>query len=244
MKPEAYRETYELEETFWYFVAQKELVFQVLRSEAGGKDKNLRILDAGCGTGGLTRGLERFGTTVGVDVSDEAIRYSRSRGLQHLLKGSVTRLPFREFSFDIVTSMDVLYHRKVEDDRESLREFHRILKRGGLLILNLPAFPFLKSSHDEAVETRKRYTRGEVERLLVDTGFHIRKATYRHTLLFPFVTVVRLLKRGFPSEGSDLRPLPLWANGLLIRILRFETRILKICNLPFGSSVFCIAWKG
>jgi hypothetical protein len=142
--------------------------------------------------------------------------------------------------------MDVLYHSAVQDEARVLASFRRALKPGGLLVLNLVAFEFLRSTHDIAVHTRRRYTRPALLDLLRHSGFAVERATYRHCLLFPPVAVYRLMRRALhrtaPEEtASDVSlPGPL-VNGLLWQLCRMENRIVQRWPLPFGTSVFAVA---
>ena len=74
--------------------------------------KTGRVLDAGCGTGGLLRRLAHR-KAWGVEIASEGIRFCRQRGLDNILQASVTELPFRPNSFDVVLSIDVLVHQWV-----------------------------------------------------------------------------------------------------------------------------------
>ena len=58
------------------------------------------VLDAGCGTGMLARRLTDAGYTVTcLDLSPEALRLAKTRGLENVVEGSVNALPFPENSF-------------------------------------------------------------------------------------------------------------------------------------------------
>jgi SAM-dependent methyltransferase len=243
MDKEVYRITYELEDTHWYFVGTRKLVLDKLTRLGKARQSRLMILDAGCGSGALMKVLEDRGTAVGIDISEEAMHYSGMRGVRYLVQGSTAMIPFKDSQFDVVFSIDVLYHQGVEDDVVALRELHRVLKEGGALVMNLPAYNFLFSSHDRVVHTRSRYTRAEITGKLCKAGFTIRKATYRNSLLFPLVLAVRVIKSVLSSGGTDIQFTPGWLNGLLTSVLKLENGILKFINLPFGSAVFCVAEK-
>jgi ubiquinone/menaquinone biosynthesis C-methylase UbiE len=114
-----------------------------------------------------------------VDISDHAIQFCRERGLQQIAKASVTDLPYEPQTFDLVISMDVLPFINVSDIPTVLAEFHRCLKPHGYVVVNLAALAWLQSEHDVAWDTKKRYRKAEVERVLQDAGFYIVKSTYR-----------------------------------------------------------------
>ena len=103
-------------------------------------------------------------------------------------------------------SLDVLYHRGIKDDVAALTELERILKDGGVLVINLPAYEFLSGPHDEAVHTRERYTKEKLAGRLKAAGFEIEKITYRNTFLFPAVVIVRTASKAFCGQNEATRP--------------------------------------
>ncbi|MGH7800733.1 MAG: class I SAM-dependent methyltransferase [Thermodesulfobacteriota bacterium] len=245
MEKSEYKTMYEVEDSYWWYVGLRELIFSYLKRQypCGG---NLKILDTGCSTGALLKMLTTFGQTQGIDISEYALTYCKKRGLDQILQGSVSHLPFKDNQFDIITSIDVLYHTQVEDDVKALQEYHRVLKISGRLILNLPAYEYLRSTHDKAIHTKRRYTRDDIERKLEFAGFKIEKITYRNSFFFPIILLYRLLKKNSKINSnptSDLRSLPNSANKVLISIMKVENLILQKINFPVGSSVFCIAYK-
>jgi SAM-dependent methyltransferase len=181
-----------------------------------------------------------------LDASLQGLFLARSRGLAGLAAGSVGMLPFAGEAFGIVTSIDVLCHRGVEEEA-ALREAHRCLEPGGLLILQVPAFSWLYGEHDRAVWTNRRFRRAEVEALLERTGFTLRESFYRMSLLFPAAALRRVWKRRTGPEGearSDVRPASALVNAFFGAALRIETAFAALgLRLPFGLSVFCVAQK-
>src|SRR5579872_6137189 len=133
-----------------------------------------KLLDAGCGTGGFLADLTRRfpeSETIGLDADEMACRWAAEKSGRPICAGSINALPFGDASFAAIVSVDVLCHRDVDETR-ALSQFHRCLAAGGLLILNLPAYRWLMSRHDTAVYNARRYTRGDVMRLLRGAGFH------------------------------------------------------------------------
>jgi SAM-dependent methyltransferase len=203
-----------------------------------------RLLDAGCGTGGniLHAGLND--TQWGIDAAPEALAWCRRRALTRTARARVQALPFADGAFDGVISCDVLYHRAVEDKVAALREMARVLRPGGVLFINVPAFACLRSSHDEAVHTGTRFTRATLRPVIEAAGLHIRELRYWNTLLFPAAAAARLLRRGGQGRDSDLENARAGAmNSLLAGVLAVERRILRVAPLPFGLSLFCVARK-
>jgi SAM-dependent methyltransferase len=181
----------------------------------------------------------------GMDVSWDALAFSRGRGERGLAQGDLTALPFRSESFDLVTALDVVEH--VEDDGKALHEICRILRPGGLFLMSVPAYSFLWSSHDDALHHKRRYTAGMLAPRLRAAGLSPQKITYLLAFLFPVIALFRLADRLRPAgrpASAHLVPLPAVVNRLLIGLQAAELALARRLGLPFGVSLFCVARKG
>jgi len=246
MEKKEYEIMFYLEEEHWWYAGLRSLVTHFIELERHSRPE-LMILDAGCGTGMLLQAWANY-EPIGFDYSAEALTYCRRRNLRRLLQASVNCIPFDSDTFDLVVSLDVIYHAGVTDDYGALLEFYRVLQRGGLLILNLAAFNILKSSHDKAIHTSRRYTARHLRELLRTAGLKIELLTYRNTVLFPVLASVRLLKRLFSGETlqvkSDLNLPGKITNNFLKKIILFENKLIQAGHhFPIGLSIFCIARK-
>lgn len=243
MEKEQYEILYRLEERHWWYLGMQRIVGSMLErylSPAGG----LRILDAGCGTGGMLKYLAKFGSPVGIDVANEAVGLAHQRGLDGVARASVEELPFTASVFDLLVSFDVLYHQAVVDDRRALQEFHRVLKPGGLLLVRVPAYNWLRGAHDLAVHTRHRYTGSELGNKLQDAGFSLLKVTHVNSLLFPVAAAKRLMEGKHHPLMMDLELPPAPINSMLYSVLKLESRLLPAVSFPWGLSVMALARKG
>ncbi len=227
----------------WWYGGMRAINAAMLDRVFGGR-RDLRILDAGCGTGGDALFLRRYGTVVGLDLATAALALARGRIPGWLARGSVLQLPFADHSFDLVTSFDVLYHRAVIDERQALAEMRRVLRRDGRLLIRLPAYEWLRSRHDRQVHTRHRYTAGEVARLLHENGFTVEQLTYALTLLFPISAAVRLLERVLPepqtASAIELPSRPVNA-ALRLPMMLEAAYIGHGGKWPFGLSIVALA---
>lgn len=246
MEKHEYEVMFRMEEDYWWYLGLRDLVWLYI-GQFEKKQNTLKILDAGCGTGKF---LETCGNycAYGIEISEEAFKYLKRRKIKNVVRSSISHLPFNKGVFNLIISLDVLYHARVKKDEDVLIEMYRLLAGDGLIILNLPAFEFLRSEHDQAIHTKQRYTVKDIQNKLEQAGFTIEKITYRNTFLFPVAALVRLLKRVSLIKGaearSDLRLLPPWLNKLLFLLLLIENRLLYYgVKFPFGLSVFCIAKK-
>lgn len=242
MQKIAYQEMFENEITHGWYVGTRNLMIEFLKKNLA---NNAKILDAGCGTGGTMIRLknEGFAKITGIDTSKDAIFYAKKRGLENVKLASINKLPFATESFDVIICLDVLYHQGV-DLKKATIEFKRILKKGGVLYIQEPAYAWLKSKHDTAIQTQKRFVRKELEDLLKKENFKILKSTYFNSLLFALMAIKRLINKiSSDNRGSDVSRLPNMINDLLLGVLTFESKLLKLINLPFGLSIICVARK-
>lgn len=246
MEANEYETMYHREEDHWWYVGLHDLVLTSLRTYCAGRSA-VSLLDAGCGTGKLLA-QSPVQRGVGVELSSHALPYLRRRELANVVQGTVSRLPFADGVFDVVVSLDVLCCVRSPGDLHALRELGRVLRPDGLLLLNLPAYPALRSHHDSAVHIQQRYTRRGLRALLADAGLHCQVLTYRNTILFPIAGLVRgwqkLFQKAPDEPRSDLRPMPDLVNRLLTYPLVLEKKWIQAgLRLPFGLSLYCQAAK-
>lgn len=184
-----------------------------------------RLLDLGCAAGHDTAWFSRKAREAfGLDYSESAVEEAR-RSYPHIefIRGSSASLPFEDNFFDVVTFIEVLEHLPEQDERPTLREIHRVLKPGGILILSTPhkgLFYFLDPLDAKfkllrllkkflpgmekferaypgcygGLKGHKHYTLDEIKRLLGE-GFQIRRVYRNSLLLHPLSTWVYLLAK-------------------------------------------------
>jgi SAM-dependent methyltransferase len=251
MQTEDFDQLYELEEDLWWFAGMREITASLLGSFVR-KKPPVKILDNGCGTGGMIAWLQRYAaaqSVFGIDLESDAVRYSRQRS-SNVAQASATRLPFTDASFDMVTSFDVIVQIPGDGDVSAIEEMYRVLQPGGVGFIRAAACKWMWSSHDSALGTQRRYSLDELVQMLRRAGFRVDRATYANSILLPVAAFRRLvLKRfGLAPTGSDVVPFPpslRWLNPLLKKLLTFEARILQYpsVRLPIGLSIICIFTK-
>jgi ubiquinone/menaquinone biosynthesis C-methylase UbiE len=243
-----YQIMYEIEETHWWYKGMRKISDTWLKkylSKDLAKGCELKILDAGCGTGFNLIHLSKFGKTQGIDYSIDAVEFCRKRN-QIITHDSIQKMPFPNQSFDLLTCIDVLYHRWVTDDVAVLKEFNRVLAKDGLLFIRVAAFNSLLSEHDKAMHVRERYTKTKLKERLEMAGFKVEKISYCNFFLFPIAYLMRKIKTLIinaetDKATSDNKPLSAPLNYCLMKILFLEAYLLKIMSFPFGISLICIA---
>jgi SAM-dependent methyltransferase len=207
-----------------------------------------RLLDCGCGTGANVELLDTFGRAYGFDLTEIGLRIGRAAGRRRLARATVTAVPFPTASFDIVTSFDVLYSLEDRDEKTAIAEMFRLLKPGGVAIVNVAAMPVLRGDHSVLSREVRRYTRADLRTRLERAGFAIERLTYTNATLFPALAIARRLQRwrGQRSEreaGAEISVPAAPINAIMTGVMQLEALWLRCFDAPFGSSLLCLARK-
>ncbi|WP_372623876.1 class I SAM-dependent methyltransferase [Falsiroseomonas sp.] len=231
------------EDGMWWYRAAHARVLDALRRRPGARGP---LLDAGCGTGGM---LRRFGAElpdsapVGLEYVPEAARRAATKSGRPVAAGDANRLPFPDASFGAAVSIDVISHAGVEPAR-ALAELHRVLRPGGTLVLNLPAYEWLTSAHDIRVHNARRFTRSGATRLLQAAGFAEVEGRYWNGLLLPLMVLQRKVLQRRPDAPSDVTDFPPWIDASLHAVSEVERWLgLRGVPMPGGGSILILATR-
>jgi ubiquinone/menaquinone biosynthesis C-methylase UbiE len=243
MDPREYEIMYRAEQSHWWYQGMAAITRSILEIFYA-PGSGLAILDAGCGTGAGLLFLSRYGTVTGLDLSAHALCFCAERGCSEVTRASVMALPFQDEVFDLVTSFDTLYFEGIHDEA-ALNETSRVLRPEGRLLIRVPAFDWLRGTHDTKVSTAHRYSSKELADKLVKGGFEIELLSYANMILFPLALIKRFSERWrlAPQQDSDIA-----VNvGALSRFFRsclvLESRLIRFWRLPFGLSLLAMAKK-
>lgn len=241
MESALYKEMDTIEQTHWWFLGRRAVVFEVLRRFAPGK----KLLDVGLGTGQNAALFMKEGFEVtGLEPSGEAVALAlqKAPGLK-IIEDSFPSARVPEAFFDVIVLLDVIEH--IEDDREALRGVYRALRPGGIALITTPAFPFLWSRHDELAHHYRRYRRAELKHTLKAAGFATPLLSYYNFFLFPGVALLRFMYKllGIKKNESDFGSTPGFLNKPLGALFGFERVLLRFFALPFGVSLLAVARK-
>jgi SAM-dependent methyltransferase len=242
METDEYLKLADVEERMWHFRSLHRHAHRLLSRGLGGTNAPL-ILDAGCGTGGLISRLARAEPSwkfTGIDFSPLACEFAAKRSPQSDIRvASVTELPFADESFDGVVSLDVVC--QVEEREKAFQEFFRCTRRGGVVVVNLPAYRWMWSYHDDTCQTKHRFGRRELARCLEAAGFADVRVTHWNMLPFPLLILKRKVFRTRKAT-SDVRLFPAPVEALFNGAMALEHAWLdRVGSLPFGSSVLAVA---
>lgn len=229
------------EKKHWWHIAKRSLIKKFIVG------KNLNILVSGFGGGMICDELKAAGHhVIGLDISGVSCEYVNKKIGIPVINGDLENLlPFAKESFDIIIIADVMEH--LRNDKQLLNEAFVCLKPQGKVIITVPAYSHMWSYWDIRLHHKRRYSLSGIKKKVTEAGLSVKKASYYHMLLYPFVyfyRVILCLPRGGCPGKSDFSILP---NRLLFSLLVFyyglERFLLKIIDLPFGLSIFVIGIK-
>lgn len=231
------------EDTNWWFKARQDFIYRYLLSHQYPTD--VRILDIGCGGGGLLSYLRERGYTAlaGIDLSPEAIAFCRSRGLTDVhLDDAQNVATFSAESFDVIIASDVLEH--LPEDAKALARWQDLLKPGGVLIVFVPAYQALWSERDVVNKHITRYTRPRILAMAKAIGLEVQQSSYWNFCMFLPYALLLKIKRFTTQKIVAISKDETLVNQVLKGILVLEnTHILKGRSFPFGVSFLAIFKK-
>ena len=192
-------ELIELEETYWWHVAKRELVLDLLKRHAPPPG---RLIEGGIGSArNLLEFQSRGYDVAGLDIMPEAVENAQRRGLSDVAVHDLTQpWPFAGGSAKAVVVLDVLEH--LPDPVATLQHIHTVLEDGGRAIVTVPAHQWLYSDWDEALGHYRRYRPSELRAHATEAGFEVDRLSYWNGFTFPAAVAVRGWEKLFPRERS------------------------------------------
>ena len=238
-KTAEYHKMAEAETVFWWYRAlHYRILHEIIRNF--GQNKDIRILDSGCGTGGLMLFLRNKGYTniTGFDLSDLALDFCEQLKLNVSKQDIFNYADIHEDSlYDVIVNSDVLCYIEWERHTKIIPDLQKMLKSGGLLLVNLPAFNIFKGEHDIAVGLLRRYN------IKMVRGFFPTARIYCWPfLLSPVILISRLLQKVrlvlklAHGNSSDVKTPIFLINNIFYGLCKFEINHLRFRN--WGSSIF------
>jgi SAM-dependent methyltransferase len=230
----AYRELFH---GHWWWRARERLILETIEAHRS-RNGPETILDVGCGDGLFFDRLEQYGKVEGIEMEPAAVS-SDSRWRNRIFIG-----PFDE-TFDLgrrytlVLMLDVLEH--FPDPIARLKWAGELLRPDGMLILTVPAFELLWTSHDELNHHYTRYTRRRLSEVVEDAGLRLEFARYFYHWMFPVKLAVRFKEALLGAEPETPSIPRAWLNRLLYGVSRIEQKTLGRLPLPFGTSLLAVA---
>jgi SAM-dependent methyltransferase len=226
------------DEHHWWYCGRR----RVLHAALGKLElpANALVLDAGCGSGRTMDELRAYGRVHGFDLSEEGVEHARGRGHRDVHVARLEQIPYPDETFDVVTCLDVVEH--TPDDVRSLRELLRVVRPRGYLVVTVPAYQLLWSSHDVANQHYRRYRRSTLRRAAQEAGWEPLTWSYFNTFFFLPGAAVRVgerLRRPHKRRGRpNVQLTPRALDGVLELPMRVEAGMIRLgARLPVGMSL-------
>lgn len=135
--------------------------------------KDARVLDFGAGSGTYAKMLKKQGVTPDCLEPDRTLQAKLKNSGFNVLKGAHE---LESEAYDVIYALNVFEH--IEDDFAEMENLYKALKKGGSLIIYVPAYKLLFSSMDEQVGHLRRYRRGRLKRLARSVDLEIKELYY------------------------------------------------------------------
>jgi SAM-dependent methyltransferase len=198
-----------------------------------------RVLEVGSGTGNLTFYLSQLcEELVCVDKSDHYVQHLKidypniSFYCIDIADTSIFDILNRE-SFDTIVCVNVLEH--IENDMLALKNMLDLLKKGGKLLLFVPALSWLYGTFDRKVKHYRRYNKQELVEKVKRSGFIVKEVRYHNFIgIFGWYLNAKILKR---TEFPIIQPL------IYDKLVPVISKIEEKFKLPLGMSLFLVAEK-
>jgi 2-polyprenyl-3-methyl-5-hydroxy-6-metoxy-1,4-benzoquinol methylase len=243
---------YTYEKDHFWFRSRNRIIGSIIKRYLPDNDNHdIRLCEVGCGTGIISHYLSLNGYHMTCcDLYLDGLHYAHKRGSgERYFQCNLYDLPFFN-EFDMVLACDVIEH--LDEDKAALSQIFNALKPGGFCLITVPANQLLWSDQDINAGHKRRYISHTLHELVSYTGFIPIRISYFMTVPLPILLVKRLFSRKKETKmqinvenkvNSNELSLPWYINELLYLALLPERIIFPFLNLPFGSSLLCIAQK-
>ena len=239
MERAVYEAMAEHDERHWWYRGRREVVAALIRRKVF-PPKGAKLLEIGCGTGHNLAMLGEFGTVDALEVDEVARGMAQERLGRAVLSAPLPQLAgVPNNQYDLVAALDVIEH--IPDDRAALEGIARVLKRGGKLVMTVPAHQWMWSAHDVVNHHQRRYSKRSLRELIDNSPLRLEAIGYLNSLLFPVAVAQRVASKLTGKEDANLAPPAEPINQALERVFAAERRVIGRVPLPPGLSLFAVA---
>ena len=190
----------------WYLRSRDEFVAGWMRKKLT-PGQPWRVLDAGCGTGGVIEQLAQENVIcTGTDMDMASLVWGASQGrVPSGAMADICKLPFSDKSFDFAVSSEVLEH--VENDTQGMKELLRVTRKG--VLISVPAHMYLWTDSDEILLHYRRYSRERLENMVADANGRIAQLGSFGFIPGTMVLGYKAVQKMLGKHGKSANELPL-----------------------------------
>ena len=191
---EEFKMMYEAEEKLWWYRILHEKILNEIQLKFS-LNKDISILDIGCGTGGLLSflSINNYTNLKGIDYSEHSIYFSKLRNL-NIQKLSIDEIQtaFKSQKFDVIICNDVFYCLNKTQIINALQNIEILLNSNSIFLSNNNAFNIFYGTHDIVVGGKWRFTLKDFQEFTSNTSLTIQYHSYWTLILSPLVLLVRI----------------------------------------------------
>jgi 2-polyprenyl-3-methyl-5-hydroxy-6-metoxy-1,4-benzoquinol methylase len=229
----------QLDQRHWWYRGRRKVLAELIRRSVA-LPQQARILEIGCGTGHNLAMLAQFGAVDALELDEEARNIAEKRLGHRVMSAPLPEIDeVADGAYHLIGAFDVIEH--IEDDQAALTSIASKLKRGGTLVLTVPAHPWLWSAHDTVNHHKRRYSKRALKRLIDQSPLTLKKIGYFNSLLFPLAVAKRVASKLSSSNDASIGLPPLPVNSALERAFAAERHLIGNISLPPGLSLFAVA---
>jgi 2-polyprenyl-3-methyl-5-hydroxy-6-metoxy-1,4-benzoquinol methylase len=220
----------------WWWRVRESILLAKLGELLGERAKPARILDVGCGAGLFFDALQRFGHVEGIEADESAVQ-AAGKWRASIFAGELDGSFKPAAPYDTILMLDILEH--VPNPEVVLRHARALLKPNGQILITVPAFNWLWTTHDDLNQHFRRYTAAQMRRTVTTAGLAVNETTYLFQSLVLPKAVVRLQER-LVATSAHVPSIP---GPKLNRALQvwFRAEHALASRLPFGTSLMVVA---
>ena len=243
MNPDEYQKLWQVDEEHWFYRGKREIARRWIERFIQLKPDEL-LIDAGMGTGTWAVEMAARCRVLGIDDHDESLALAAPRVQAaggRVLKSSLQAVDLPSGSATVITLLDVLEH--IDDDVSAFREMIRLTRPKGLIVVTVPALPWLWSDWDEVLHHRRRYTKRSLIPVLLQPGVRLLHCAYFNSAALLPVALVRWYRKLRPAGLNSVRMEDRIPPKLLNRAL-YHLLVGPACSrwfpAPIGVSLIAI----
>ncbi len=242
MDPSHLDELISLEEKYWWHLAKRKLVSDLVQKKFPAP---ARIAEGGIGSSRNLLEFKNLGYDVaGFDLMQDAVDFAKQRKIEDVHVHDLTKpWPLQEQSVDAVLMLDVLEH--LPNPVEVMKHASQVLKSNGAIIFTVPCYQWLYGEWDKKLGHFRRYTRKMMRKQVADANLKVEWLNHWNAFTLPAAVAVRGIQKLLPSKNQkpNFPRVSNMMNRTLLGFASMERWWLNKALLPAGLSMVGILRK-